>query len=106
MKLSAIAAALGAHLENGSPDTEITGVAGIETALPGQLTFISNPKYAAAARTTKASAVIVAKAFPAILPAILRSRTPSLALPRAPALSSPPPPSPPRPHPPAAPPPP
>jgi len=64
MKLSAIAAALGARLENGSPETEIFGVAGIETAGPGQITFISNPKYAVAARTTKASAVIVAEDLP------------------------------------------
>ena len=83
MKLSAIAAALGARLENGSPDTEITGVAGIETAAPGQITFISNPKYAPAARTTKASAVIVAQDFPAISMAMLRSRNPYLDFARA-----------------------
>ena len=78
MKLSEIAAALGARLENGSPETEITGVAGIETAGPGQITFISNPKYVAAARTTKASAVIVAEDFPAISAAMLRSKNPYL----------------------------
>ena len=59
MKLSHIASTLGARLENGSPDTEITGVAGIEGAGPGEITFVANPKYAAAARTTKAAAVIV-----------------------------------------------
>ena len=78
MKLSDIAAALGARLENGSPLTEISGVSGIETAGPGQITFISNPKYAAAARTTKAAAVIVAEDFPAISAAILRSKNPYL----------------------------
>lgn len=78
MKLSAIAAALGARLENGLPDTEITGVAGIETAGPGHVTFISNPKYAAAAKTTKASAVIVADDFPAISTAMLRTKNPYL----------------------------
>src|SRR6266700_6979525 len=78
MKLSAIAAALGASLENGSPDTEITGVAAIETAGPGQLTFVSNPKYAALARTTEASAVIVAEDFPALSTAMLRSKNPYL----------------------------
>ncbi len=36
MKLSEIADALDVRLENGSPDTEITGVAGIETAGPGE----------------------------------------------------------------------
>ena len=83
MKLSVIAAALGAKLENGSPDTEISGVAGIETAGPGQLTFISNPRYAAAARTTKASAVIVAEDFPAISTAMLRTKNPYLDFARA-----------------------
>src|SRR6266567_4515908 len=83
MKLSAIAAALGGRLENGSPDTEITGVAGIETAGPGQITFISNPKYAGAAKTTKASAVIVADDFPAIPTAMLRSKNPYLDFARA-----------------------
>src|SRR5437764_12802563 len=83
MKLSAIAAALGARLENGSPEAEITGVAGIETAGPGQITFISNPKYAAAARATKASAVIVAEDFPALSTAMLRSKNPYLDFARA-----------------------
>jgi UDP-3-O-[3-hydroxymyristoyl] glucosamine N-acyltransferase len=78
MKRSAVADALSARLENGSPDIEITGVAGIESAAPGQITFISNPKYAAAARTTNASAVIVAEDFPAIPAAMLRSKNPYL----------------------------
>ncbi len=83
MKLSAIAAALGARLENGVPDTEITGVAGIEIAGPGQITFISNPKYAGAARVTKASAVIMAEDFPALSTAMLRSKNPYLDFARA-----------------------
>jgi UDP-3-O-[3-hydroxymyristoyl] glucosamine N-acyltransferase len=83
MKLAQIASALNARLENGSPDTEITGVAGIEEAAPGHLTFVANPKYAAAARTTRASAVIVADDFPAILTAVLRSKNPYLAFARA-----------------------
>src|SRR5579863_2537881 len=78
MRLAQIASALGARLENGSPDTEITGVAGIEEAGPGQLTFVANPKYAAAARTTKASAVIVAEDFPALATGMLRSKNPYL----------------------------
>jgi len=86
MKLSQIASALNARLENGSPDTEITGVAGIENAGPGQLTFVANPKYGSAARTTKASAVIVAEDFPVIPAAMLRSRNPYLAFARAIAL--------------------
>ena len=83
MKLSAIAAALGARLENGAPEMEITGVAGIETAGPGQITFVSNPKYAGMARVTKASAVIVAEDFPALSAAMLRSKNPYLDFARA-----------------------
>ncbi|MGD0507113.1 MAG: UDP-3-O-(3-hydroxymyristoyl)glucosamine N-acyltransferase [Terriglobales bacterium] len=79
MKLSDIAKALNARLENAPPDTEITAVAGIEHAARGQLTFVSNPKYNAAAKTTKASAVIVSENFPAIPTGMLRSKNPYLA---------------------------
>jgi UDP-3-O-[3-hydroxymyristoyl] glucosamine N-acyltransferase len=78
MKLSALAAALDLRLENGSPETEITGLNGIEQAGPGDLTFVSNPKYSAAARTTRASAVIVSEDFPAIPVAMLRAKNPYL----------------------------
>ncbi len=83
MKLLAIASALGASLENGNPDAEITGVAGIEEASAGQITFVANPKYAAAAKTTAASAVIVSEDFPAIPGGMLRSKNPYLAFARA-----------------------
>jgi UDP-3-O-[3-hydroxymyristoyl] glucosamine N-acyltransferase len=83
MRLSEINAHLGTRLENGAPEMEISGVAGIETAGPGQLTFIANPKYAAAARTTKAAAVIVAEDFPALATAMLRSKNPYLDFARA-----------------------
>ncbi|HEV2118011.1 MAG TPA: UDP-3-O-(3-hydroxymyristoyl)glucosamine N-acyltransferase [Terriglobales bacterium] len=83
MKLGEIATTLGVRLENGSPETEITGVAGIEEAGPGQLTFVANPRYAAAARSTKAAAVIVSDDFPAANTALLRSRNPYLDFARA-----------------------
>jgi UDP-3-O-[3-hydroxymyristoyl] glucosamine N-acyltransferase len=83
MKLSQIASALNARLENGSPDTEITGVAGIDEAVAGQITFVANRKYAATARTTQASAVIVADDFPAVSTAMLRSNNPYLSFARA-----------------------
>ena len=83
MKLARLAEVLDARLENGSADTEITGVAGIEEAGPGQITFVANPKYANAARTTKAAAVIVAPEFPAIPGAMLRAKNPYLTFARA-----------------------
>jgi UDP-3-O-[3-hydroxymyristoyl] glucosamine N-acyltransferase len=79
MKLSDIATVLNARLENAASDTEITGVAAIEQAGPGQLTFVSNPKYNAAAKSTRAAAVIVAENFPAISAGMLRSQNPYLA---------------------------
>ena len=79
MKLAQISEALGTKIENASPDTEIRSVAGIEQAGPGQLTFVSNPKYNAAAKTTQASAVIVAENFHAISTGMLRSKNPYLA---------------------------
>ena len=83
MKLSDIASALGASLENADGNTEITGVAGIEEAAAGHITFVANPKYAAMAKTTPASAVIVSEDFPAIPGGMLRSRNPYLAFARA-----------------------
>jgi UDP-3-O-[3-hydroxymyristoyl] glucosamine N-acyltransferase len=90
MKLSAIASALDLRLENGSPDTEIVGLNGIELAGPGELTFVSNPKYAGAARTTRASAVILGENAAAIPAAMLRAKDPYLAFARALELFHPP----------------
>ena len=53
VKLSEIASPLDCRLEG--EDCDITGVAGIEEAIAGQLTFVANEKYASAARTTKAA---------------------------------------------------
>lgn len=83
MKLSVIASALHARLENSASDIEIKGLNGIEDAGSGELTFVSNPKYAAVARTTKASAVIVAEDFPAISAVMLRVKDPYLSFARA-----------------------
>ncbi len=81
MKLSQLAQELNCRLEGS--DCDITGVAGIEEAQRGQITFVSNVKYASAAKTTKASAVIVTDDFPAIAAATLRTKDPYLAFARA-----------------------
>jgi UDP-3-O-[3-hydroxymyristoyl] glucosamine N-acyltransferase len=99
MKLSAISSALGTRIENGLPDMEIIGVAGIEAAGPGQLTFLSNAKYVAAARNSKAAAVIVAEDLPPLPTAMLRSKNPYLDFARALELFYRPPPYPPGIHP-------
>jgi UDP-3-O-[3-hydroxymyristoyl] glucosamine N-acyltransferase len=78
MKLAKLAEYLDATL-HGDPSAEITRVTGIETAEPGDLTFVSNPKYAALARTTKATAILVEPSFPAVPTATLRVENPYLA---------------------------
>jgi UDP-3-O-[3-hydroxymyristoyl] glucosamine N-acyltransferase len=83
MKLAQIASALNARLENGAPGTEITGLNGIEQASPKEITFVANPRYAPAARLTKAAAVIVAESFPVIPAATLRVEDPYLSFARA-----------------------
>jgi UDP-3-O-[3-hydroxymyristoyl] glucosamine N-acyltransferase len=83
MNLAKFAETLHIRIENGSPDLEINGVAGIEEAGAGQVTFVANPKYAAAAKTTRASAVIVAEDFPSGARTMLRSKNPYLAFARA-----------------------
>jgi UDP-3-O-[3-hydroxymyristoyl] glucosamine N-acyltransferase len=85
MKLADIARELGTQL-HGPAGLEITGVAGIEEAKSGQLTFISNPKYARFARTTQASAILVTSDFEPLPIATLRTPNPYLAFARAVAL--------------------
>ena len=85
LKLETIAARLGCTLE-GDGAIDITRVAAIESAGPGDLTFFANPKYAAALRRTRASAVIAGERVDDAPCAVLRTRTPYLAFGRAVAL--------------------
>lgn len=85
MKLSEIASRLGARLEPPDAEVEISGVAPIESAAAGQITFITDSKYAATAKTTKASAVIVDEKFATLEAgrACLRTKNPKFAYARA-----------------------
>jgi UDP-3-O-[3-hydroxymyristoyl] glucosamine N-acyltransferase len=84
MKLSEVAHKLGCRLE-GSPDVEILGVAGIEHAAPGQITFLANRRYFPLLQSTRASAVLVEEGikmarYPDLPPlAALRTPNPYLA---------------------------
>ena len=60
MRLGDLAQRLGAVL-HGDAELEISGVAGMEHAGPGQLTFLANPKYAHKVKHTQASAILVAQ---------------------------------------------
>jgi UDP-3-O-[3-hydroxymyristoyl] glucosamine N-acyltransferase len=58
MRLQEIAQKLGCRLE-GNGNAEISGVAGIDHAKRGQMTFLANRRYSPLLKTTKASAVLV-----------------------------------------------
>ena len=62
LTLSEIAGALGAQLK-GDPDLEITGLATLEAAGPGQLSFLANPAYSRYLAATRAGAVLVSPAM-------------------------------------------
>jgi UDP-3-O-[3-hydroxymyristoyl] glucosamine N-acyltransferase len=86
--LRELAERLGCRLE-GDGSAEIERVATLEAAGPGDLSFLSNPKYASQLATTRASAVIVGDdAAPAPCP-MLRARDPYLAFASAVALLAP-----------------
>jgi len=82
MKLKEIAEKLNCAVE-GDANLDIAGVAGIEDARPGELTFLANRKYRSALATTRASAVLLApkESKPSI--AALRSSNPYLDFARA-----------------------
>lgn len=82
MKLFELADRLNCKLE-GDGELEITGVAGIEQAAPGHLTFLSNTRYSAALKTTRASAVLVSAGVATAPVAALRSADPYLDFSRA-----------------------
>jgi UDP-3-O-[3-hydroxymyristoyl] glucosamine N-acyltransferase len=82
LKLGHIAEQLGCELR-GDGNVDIRGVAGIDEAKAGDLTFVSNRKYTPRAKTTSASAVIVETNFQDITVATLRTANPYLAFARA-----------------------
>ena len=89
MKLRTIAEALDCRIE-GDPDLEISGVAGLEEAGPGELTFLSNPRYAALAKQTKAAALLAAAPVEGLEIALVLSSDPYLDFARALELFHPP----------------
>ncbi len=82
MILRELAERLGCRLD-GDGAIEITGVAGLEAAVPGDVSFFANPKYAAALATTRASAVIIGEQAASAGLAALRAADPYLAFAQA-----------------------
>jgi UDP-3-O-[3-hydroxymyristoyl] glucosamine N-acyltransferase len=85
MKLRDIAGRLGCGLV-GDGELEIGGVAGMEHAGPGHLTFLANPKYAPKVKHTQASAILVGQPIAGLEIAFLISENPYLDFARALAL--------------------
>jgi UDP-3-O-[3-hydroxymyristoyl] glucosamine N-acyltransferase len=88
MKLSEVALQLACRLE-GDPSAEITGVAGMDHAVPGQVTFLANRRYFPLLHSTRATAIFVEEGIrierdPGLPPlSALRSANPYLAFARA-----------------------
>ena len=82
MRLSELAVLLDCELR-GDGDIEITRVAPIESAGPGDLTFVANPRYLRHLSDLRAAAVILPPDGPEVAVASLRTRNPYLAFARA-----------------------
>jgi UDP-3-O-[3-hydroxymyristoyl] glucosamine N-acyltransferase len=80
MRLLELAALVGADAPSLSGEVEITGVASLDEAREGDVTFFGNPRYLSRLRASKASAVIVPRAFDEeITPVLIRVDNPSAA---------------------------
>jgi UDP-3-O-[3-hydroxymyristoyl] glucosamine N-acyltransferase len=82
MKLRDIAGTLGCAW-TGEGEINITGVAGMEQAAPGELTFLANPKYAHKVKDTRASAILTTQPLGDLPIACLVSTNPYLDFARA-----------------------
>jgi UDP-3-O-[3-hydroxymyristoyl] glucosamine N-acyltransferase len=87
VKLRELATRLGCELR-GDGELEIRGVAGLDEAGPGDLSFLANPRYAEKLGATRAGAVVVAPGQQAAVPSLV-SDNPYLAFSRAVALVRP-----------------
>src|SRR5260370_15926023 len=85
MKLSELAAQTGATCGPRAGDIEIESAAGLDQAEPGQVTFLSNPRYTSRVKRTRASAIYVGEDVEVARDdiALLRAKDPYLAYTRA-----------------------
>jgi UDP-3-O-[3-hydroxymyristoyl] glucosamine N-acyltransferase len=82
VKLAEIANSLSCDLE-GDGSKDIIGVATLENACDGDLSFFTNPKYQNAAKHSRASAILVDRDCPPMDVALLRHENPYLAFAKA-----------------------
>lgn len=88
--LGEIAVAAGARLQGGDAATVVTGVAPLHRAGPGQLSFLTHPRYRACLATTQAAAVILSPDDARGCPApVLVAANPQVAYARAATLFEP-----------------
>ncbi len=85
MKLSELAQQTGATIETGNPKVEILGAAGLAEANENQVSFLSNPRYTAQVKKTRAAAIYLAQNTPNERTdiAVLRAKDPYLAYTKA-----------------------
>ena len=77
-RLADLADRIGARLV-GDGEKIVAGIAPIEEAGPGQVTFLANPKYARFAKDSKATAIIAKEVVPGVQTAFLLSDNPYFA---------------------------
>lgn len=82
MKLIEIAEKLSCRME-GDGNIEITGLATLESARQGELSFLTNPKYSSEAKATRASAIIAGQDCPPMTIPILKHENPYLTFAKA-----------------------
>jgi UDP-3-O-[3-hydroxymyristoyl] glucosamine N-acyltransferase len=82
MKLEEVALKLSCRLE-GDGNVEITGVATLEDARAGELSFLTNMKYYGEAKATSASALIVGEDCPSLDLPLLKHKNPYLTFAKA-----------------------
>ena len=90
--LGALAAALGATLD-GDPAQVVTGVAPLDAAGPGDVSFLTDARYRKVARTSRAGALVAGTDIEPLGPAMLRVAHPQRALVHLLGLFHPPPPA-------------
>ena len=79
MRLLKLAALVGAEPSPGTEGLEITGVASLQEAREGDITFFANPRYLAQLRDSKASVVLVPRGFGEVVgPTLLCVDNPSV----------------------------
>lgn len=89
MKLHELADTLGCTLE-GDPEVEIRSIATLDKAGPGDLSFLTDNRYAEQVGPSRASAILVPKKFSLVGRNLLRSENPHVAYAQAVQLLSPP----------------